>query len=317
MKTLTDLGHPKNDCQKNLLVQAQKLLFEITCGEIKKLLAAADIHMLVLKGPHIGSTLYDGSSERDYYDLDILVQPGHYYPAVKILLKNGFQLFSVNRRRLASEKVDYQLLMRAPRGVAVELHRALADRNQFRSDVQGFFQRAEEFIFGALKVNGLGKEDLLLHLCLHCGKRHFLTSEKKHLLDIALLLQKKNINWPVFLQRIKQAGSRVVTFYCLKAVQSQHGAEIPPEVMASLNPGPWRRRILDRYLDSTTFPIYRFHNSPPGLRDRMVNLLLLGRFSTMVSFSFRFVGRSMLNLVLRFGLLRRLWLKRYQLGEWI
>lgn len=322
MTTSTDNGHSTgqeqvNGYQNKLFAHARKFVFEITCGEIQKLLAAANIPLLVLKGPHVAATLYKNPAERNYCDLDILVRPDDYFPAAKILLKNGFRLFSVNRRRLASERVDYQLLLLAPHRVAVEIHRALADSDQFRSDVRGFFRRSEQFAFGELKVRGLGSEDLLLHLCLHFGKRHFMTSEKKHLLDIALLLKKKDVAWPVFLDRVKQAHCRAVTYYCLSAVRSQQGEEIPTEVMASLRPGSWRRRLLDRYLDPAAFPIYRFQDSPPGWRERLVNLLLLDRFSTMFSSSMRFTGRSVMNLLLRAGALRRLWMKGNPLAEWI
>lgn len=302
---------------ESLLLSAQKLLFEVTCGEIQKLLATGSIPMLVLKGPHVAATLYDNPADRSYCDLDILVGPEHYFPAAGILLRNGFRLYSVNGRRLASEKADYQLLLLAPRGVGVELHRALADRDQFRCNVDGFFRRSAEFTFGALPARGLGSEDLLLHLCLHFGKRHFATSEKKHLLDIALLLRKKTVAWPIFLQSVRQSGCRAVTYYCLKAVQSQQGAEIPAPVLAALDPGPRRRRLLDKYLDPAAFPIYRFIDSPPGTRERMVNLLLLDHISTMISSSFRFSGRSLMNILLRAGPLRRVWMKWHPLKEWL
>jgi len=302
---------------ERLLSSARILIFEITLGEIQKLLAAANIPILVLKGPHVAGTLYDDPAERIYCDLDVLVRPEHYYPAARILLPNGFKLFSVNKRRLASEKADYQLLLRAPRGVVIELHCALADRDQFYSDVNGFFQRSEEFILGDLRLQGLGKEDNLVHLCLHLGKRHFSHGEKKHLLDIALLLKKKKVDWPIFLDRVKRAGCRMITYYCLEAVRIRQGTEVPREIMASLSPSPWRRRILGRYLDPNVFPIYRFHETVPGFRERMVNLLLLDRIPTMVFSTLRFAGRSLLNLLLRAAPLRRMWLKRYPLRQWM
>jgi hypothetical protein len=303
--------------QDILLQKAKLLIIEIAIGEIQKLLASAGMPMLLLKGPHLSATLYDDPLQRVYCDLDILVKPEHYYPAAKILLANDFKLFSINRRRLASEKDDYQLLLRSPRGVAVELHCALADRDQFHSDVAGFFTRSEKFMFGALKTRGLGCEDLLLHLCLHFGKRHFMTSEKKHLLDIALLLKKKNVDWPIFLDRVKHAGCRVVTWYCLNAVSQQHGAMIPSAVTASLAPGRLRRRILYKYLNPAVFPIYRFHESVPGFRERMLNLLLLDRLAKMIWFSAHFAWLSIMNGMLRIPPLRKLWWKRQPLAAWM
>jgi hypothetical protein len=296
---------------------ARQIIFEVTCAEMQQRLAAAGIPMLVLKGPHVGNTLYEHPVERSYCDLDVLVRPGDYFPAARVLLRNGFKLFSVDRRRLASESADYQLLLLAPRRVAVELHRALADCSQFRSDSEGFFQRAEDFHFGALAARGLGKEDLLLHLCLHFGKRHFMTSEKKHLQDIALMLGKKKIAWPDFLTAVRRARCRTITYYCLQAVMIQHGAGVPVEVMAALRPGLLRRRLLERYIDPAVFPVYRFAGQAPGAKDRWMNLILIDRFSTMIISSVCFAGRSLLNRLLRFEPMRRRWLKTYPLAEWL
>jgi hypothetical protein len=303
--------------QDHLLLSAKRLVFELTCGEIQKRLAAAGVSMLVLKGPHVAAALYDDPAGRDYSDLDILVRPEHYFSAAGILLKSGFKLFSVNRRRLASERADYQLLLRSPRGMAVELHCALADRGQFRSDVEGFFSRSEGFSFGELKCRGLSTEDLLLHLCLHFGKRHFMTGEPKHLHDIALLLKKKSIAWPAFLDRVKVAGCRIVTYYCLQAAVAQYRAVVPGEMMRELRPGRLRCRLLKKYLNPALFPIYRFSNELPGARDRWVNLLLLDRISTMASASIRFSVRESMDLLLRAGWVRRIWLMRHPLAEWV
>lgn len=303
--------------QDILLLKAKLLMIEIALGEMQKLLAASGISMLLLKGPHLAATLYDDPLQRVYCDLDILVKPEHYYRAAKILLANDFKLFSFNRRRLASEKADYQLQMRSPRGVVVELHRALADASQFRSDIEGFSERSEEFKFGELNVRGLGTEDLLLHLCLHFGKRHFMTSEKKHLLDIALLLKKKDISWPVFLARVRFAHCRCIAYYCLLAVRAQHGAVIPDDLLASLKPNRLRKILLDKFIDPRVFPIYRYNRAIPGFRERVVNLMLLDRFRTMMTSTFRFAGRSVGDRMLALGWVRKVWLRGHPLGKWI
>jgi hypothetical protein len=249
--------------------------------------------------------------------LDILVRPEHYYPAATLLLDHGFALSDVNRRRLASEKASYQLVLLSPCGVPVELHRSLAEPEQYFCDVAGLLEQAQTFSFGESAMKGLGTDDLLFHLCLHLGKRHFATAEKKNLFDIALLLQKKTVNWPDFIRRARTAGCRIIGYYVLLAVRHQHKAVIPSAVLDALRPGPWRRRQLDKYLDTAAFPIYRFINSQPGWRERMVNLLLLDRFSTMIQSLLRFAGRGALNWVLRVEPIQRIWLKQYPLGKWI
>lgn len=303
--------------EERLLLCARSLMFEILCGEIQTILKSASIPFLVLKGPHVANSLYKNPVERSFCDLDILVEPKNYFPAARLFLRNSFQLSTINCRRLASVNADYQLPLRSTSGVLVELHRALDDSSQFRSDVQGIFARAEEFNFGKLKAFGLGTEDLLLHLCLHLGKRHFSHGGRKHLIDISLLLKNKIVDWTVFLSRVKYSGCRIVTFYSLEAVRMQHDADIPSVIRTSLIPNYWRRRILDHFLNPTELPIYRFQDSNQGWRERFVNLLLIDKISIMINSTFHFFSRSLLDFLLRATPIRQLWMKHHPLNEWM
>lgn len=290
---------------------------EVTCGQAQKLLAAEGIPMLVLKGPHVAAVLYDDPAQRDYCDLDVLVRPENFVRAARALVAGGFCLNSPNPRRLASERADYQLQFRSPRGVLLELHRALADTSQFRSDVEGFFHRSEEFEFGELQARGLGTEDLLLHLCLHFGKRHFITSEKKHLRDIAHLVERRVVEWDVFLARVHASRCKIVTYFCLRAVQEQNETQVPAKVLESLRPGPCRRRPLKKYIDPCAFPLYKSVADFSGLRERIVNLLLLDRVSGMVFSSICFAQRAIMDKLLIWSPLRRIWINGHPLKNWL
>lgn len=273
--------------------------------------------MLVLKGPQVQALLYNGKTERDYCDLDILVRPEQYLLAVRLLLQSGAQLLPINPKRLASRDADYQLQLRSPQGILVELHRALADTGQFRSDVDGFFRRSEEFAFGELKCRGLGTEDMLLHLCLHLGKRHFMTCDRKHLHDIALLVERRPVDWGVFLERARCAGCRTISYYSLMAARVQERVELHASVLAGLKPGPLRRRLLERFIDPVAFPLYRFAQDPGKVRDRFLNLLLLDTLPTMVRSMVSFSGNAVGDLLLRFSFFRRIWIKKHPLKDFL
>lgn len=298
-------------------MSAQRLLMEVVCKQVQTLLTSEGISMLVLKGPHVAALVYDDPRERIFCDLDVLVAPKDFHSAANILIENGFRLLLIEPKCLASQKADYQLQLRAPQGVLVELHRALADESQFRSDIDGFFQRAEEFTFGELACRGLGTEDLLLHLCLHLGKRHFMTCERKHLQDIALLIEKRSVDWDAFFARARHARCRIISYYSLLSAGLQHQAKIPSHVLQKLKPNALRRKLVQRYIDPSAFPLYRLAQNPSGMKDRFVNMLLLDTIATMMRSTASFSGRAIGDLFLRWRPLRRLWLANHPLKEFL
>ena len=290
---------------------------EVTCKQVNMLLEKGGLPILVLKGPHVAAIVYDDSRERIFCDLDVLVAPKDFHRAANVLLMNGYSVLFTDPKRLFSQKADYQLQFRSPQGILVELHRALADKSQFYSDVKGFFVRAEEFSFGELKCRGLATEDLLLHLCLHLGKRHFMTCGRKHLQDIALLVEKRSVDWDAFLARTRRARCRIISYYSLMAARLQYHAKIPSNVFQKLKPKVLRRRFIERYFDPSAFPLYRLAQNPSGLRDRFVNLLLLDKIPTMMRSMVSFSVRAMGDFFLRWRLLRNLWLANHPLKKFL
>ncbi len=87
------------------------------------------------------------------------------------------------------------------------------------------------FHFGETEALGLATEDLLLHLCLHMGTSYFQVIERKHVADIGLLLKKRRVDWPVFLQRAKKAGAGAIAYYALLAARLQENAAVPDDVL--------------------------------------------------------------------------------------
>jgi hypothetical protein len=242
----------------NLAIAAQQLRAEVTFKKTSEILAAAGIDVLLLKGPHLGSTIYDAPKDRLYGDLDILVQPADFEKAAALLLDNGFTPFAYDTFSPEIQRDFKHWEFRSPWGVLVELHRWLSGHDRYPVDSAGLFARAEKFAFGETQALGLGLEDLLLHLCLHMGASFFFVIEPKHVLDIALLTQKRQLQWDVIVKRCVQFRLRTIVYYALRAAREQHQAEIPEMVFTRLCPGWLRRKWLDRYLRPGTYPIYRF-----------------------------------------------------------
>jgi len=282
----------------NLAIAAQQLRAEVTFKKIKEILSEKNIDIILLKGPHLGNTIYDSPKERLYCDLDILVRPVDFETASALLLENRFEPFAFNTFTPEIQRDFKHWEFRSPWGIVVELHRWLSGHDRYPVDSAGLFERAEKFDFGETPALGLAVEDLLLHLCLHMGTSYFRVIEPKHVADISLLIKKQELDWPVFLRRVKKAGARSIAYYSLQAAQLQQGAPVPVDITGKLRPGKWRRIWLEKYVDPGSYPIYRFPKHSIEKIKRNLLLPLLDRPGQWLSFFWRLAGTK-LRMILR------------------
>jgi hypothetical protein len=284
--------------EANLPITIQQLRAEVTFKKVRDLLVEKKIEILLLKGPHLGYTIYDSPRDRLYGDLDILVRPDDFERAAAILLENDFKPFAYDTYTHEIQRDFKHWEFRSPWGVIVELHRWLSGHDRYAIENNGLFDRAETFLFAETKAQGLATEDLLLHLCLHMGTSYFHVIERKHVTDIGLLVKKRSVDWPVFCGRAKKAGASAIAYYALLASRLQNGALVPDEVMGKLRPGKLRRMWLEKNIDPGCFPVYRFpEHSIKRIKRRLLLPLLdspgqwAGFFGRMAGTKVRMVCR--------------------------
>jgi hypothetical protein len=263
--------------EANLPSTIHQLRAEVTFNKIKELFAGKNIELILLKGPHLGYTIYDSPQERPYSDLDILVKPEDFKLGATQLLEKGFKPFAYDTFAPEIQRDFKHWEFISPWGVLVELHRWLSGHDRYPVESAGLFERAEKFHFGETAALGLSTEDLLLHLCLHMGTSYFHVIEGKHVADIGLLIKKREVNWPVFQQRAKKTGARAIVYYALTAAMMQKDAPVPMGVMNKLRPGKLRRFWLEKNLDPSAFPIYCFPEHSLKKIKRRLLLPLLDR----------------------------------------
>lgn len=282
----------------NLSIHVQQLLAEVTYKKIREILAEKGIEILLLKGPHLGNTVYDSSKDRLYGDLDILVRPDDFEMAAAVLSENGFKPFAFDRFPLEIQQDFKHWEYRSPWGTIVELHRWLSGHDRYPVDSAGLFARAEKFDFGETPALGLAAEDLLLHLCLHMGTSYFHVIERKHVTDISLLIKKRKVDWPVLLQRVIQSGAKSIAYYALLAAQRQDNAAVPADILRRLRPGNLHRLWLEKNLDPDEFPIYRFPGHSMSKIKRRLLLPLMDNPSQWLGF-FRRMAATKLRMIFR------------------
>jgi hypothetical protein len=173
-------------------IALQGLHFTAELHRVADALAAADIQVIVLKGPALAAALYGAVGRRHFTDLDLLIPPAAAVRAVETLVALGYRAAPplghdaparseaapplpgpAEQRSAAELRVRHEVrLLHAARGVAVELHVALAPTWFGRlHDLDGCRERARPLPVGGRPVLDLADEDKVLHLAIH-GSGH-------------------------------------------------------------------------------------------------------------------------------------------------
>ena len=182
--------------------------YELTT--LSKLLGAAGVRSLALKGPFLAYHAYPEAALRPMRDLDILVPEDRLVDAWNHLLAAGAQPAGEGGD---DDRLDYALgadkhhlpALLTPSGFSkLELHRGIQsaasamdhDRNAVL--LEGVWAHAISLPIAATPVGFPAPTDMLLHLIMHAAYDHFLNNGPLVLSDIAFLLRRHAIDWERF-----------------------------------------------------------------------------------------------------------------------
>ena len=144
-----------------------------TLGDLAPVAEAFDqagIRWVVIKGPVTAATLWPSPDMRDYFDLDLVVEPERLADAIAVLDALGAEQLDVAwgliRRQMRAE-----LSFVLPRGTLLDLHwHPVNDtrlRQALRWDVGELLDRRRTVQVGSLEVPGLDPADAAVHLAYH------------------------------------------------------------------------------------------------------------------------------------------------------
>ncbi|MCB2264136.1 MAG: nucleotidyltransferase family protein [Candidatus Thiosymbion ectosymbiont of Robbea hypermnestra] len=237
-----------NATRYGLLVQRELLL-------VHRRLEAAKIPHIFLKGAFLAFFCYPNPALRPLRDLDILVPKTMAVQAFEILHDAGY-LWSEQSRKPTEDamEVDKHLppLWSPETEIHVEIHIRLfvpegtaAGCFTF-SDESALWQRRIHRNLMDTAIPFLCATDLLLHLILHGAYDHHFGNGPLLFSDIAYLLEKETIDWPLFWQLARDTSSSRGCLLVLGMVERYFGAqliqwpstakdgyEITPELMES------------------------------------------------------------------------------------
>lgn len=233
-------------------------------AEIIRLMAQAQVQVIVLKGLPLLDELYTDAAERVLYDFDLLTIDAEQ-------ARRGFEALSaagftpvptkagafVNKhlpslwREGSFVRRGYLFDVAQPR--PVELHLSLWDTGWRGLDVRtpgDLWEHSRIITSGELEVRVLAPADTLLHLCVHLAT-HLIEREARvgQAIDIARMLarNKDQIDWPRLLETSQQAGVSRFVYLSLHLTHVLTDAPLPPPEVVSVlrrrTPGPLREWV--------------------------------------------------------------------------
>jgi hypothetical protein len=186
---------------------------------LSKLLDAAGIRSVALKGPFLAYHAYPQPALRPMRDLDILVPEDRLMDAWHALIAAGAQPALGGdgdlrvRHAIRADKHHLPALL-SPSGFSkLELHRGVQsaesakdyDRNTVLLD--SVWAHAREHSIGTASIAFPTPTDMLLHLIMHAAYDHLLNNGPLVLADIAFLLRGHAVDWDRFWQIAEQSQS--------------------------------------------------------------------------------------------------------------
>jgi hypothetical protein len=168
----------------------ETLVFAAESMRLAKLLGAAQIPFLFVKGVTLSVLAYRSLSVKRAIDIDLAVDPALYAEAAEQLRKSGLQCLAPGPSAGPAEWLAWTARNKhtvwVGRGVAVELHSALVDTPLLLGGVSVHSPQQAVAIGPGMTLPTLAAEELFAYLCVH-GATHA-WSRLKWLVDVAALL---------------------------------------------------------------------------------------------------------------------------------
>lgn len=202
------------DAYRQVTLRSLALQHELL--SLHDLAQGAGIPYIALKGAYLAWHAYPEPGLRPLRDLDLLVPRDRAMELFRQLLDRGYARSPhYPGDAEASLQSSHQLPPLVSRsGTVVEVHTRLFHRDERRRDVcdpsqgQAFWDRAVERTMGGRPLRFPTPEDILVHLIEHAVYGHQFDNGPLLFSDIAFLLERHAIDWPLFWRLADKARCR-------------------------------------------------------------------------------------------------------------
>lgn len=239
IKTLSN--HHRAYTMHNMKLQAE-------LARLIKALNEVNIQVIVLKGLHLASCVYEQVGQREMDDVDLLVSKNDLVAAREVLLAHGYVGIEPNDVSVHTTYSHHLPPLCKPGVMRVELHWNITKPGQGHSiDPEPLWNRAEPIIIAESVLYALSIEDLLLHLCHHTSYHHEFSIGLRPFCDIATVITSPRIqiNWDLVVSRCEQWQWQRGVYLCLRLTNAITGVDIPLLVLQNLRPNNFEESLCD------------------------------------------------------------------------
>ena len=193
----------------NLDIARRNMTMTAELLRIMKLLEENGISALAIKGPVLSQMIYGDITQRQFADLDILVQEKDLYRTVELLCDNGFvsehSIKFLKNKELLQVLKDFSI-MRPSQNISIEIHWKLFLQSQIKNDyLHYFYQNSNKVIINNYYIKTLDHNSLILYLILH-GSKH-MWERLEWIADVDRLARNKDADWDNILTSARRMKS--------------------------------------------------------------------------------------------------------------
>jgi hypothetical protein len=222
--------------------------------KVTSCLETAGIPLLSIKGPALSLQLFGDPSERDFGDLDFIVDVKNrdMEELTTILQTIGYtdhnSFLTYEQRQFLNRKSIHRIFENRNTGMNIEIHSKELEslRNLLNLNVNTLFLQSEPVTWNSFEYLTPCKEDHTLIVIAH-GAKHAWYS-LRWILDAAAIFQNHwNINWRHIDSKIKQFGLERIVLSTVTLIHRFCGIEIDENPMINNTPSTFRVRKLSSY----------------------------------------------------------------------
>jgi hypothetical protein len=217
--------------QSNVL---KALRFSAELARITRAFADSGIEVLAHKGPALGQLLYGDPAMRQFGDLDFLIRPGDMVRARAVLRQLGYapqlQLSPRQERAYLQSGYEYVFAVGGQRNLLELQWRILPRFYAIEFDLEAMFQRSAEVTVEGFRAHSLGREDLMLVLCVHAAKHGW--AQLGMLRDIAALIH-SGLDWNWIHVEARRIGILRILSISLVLTRSLMGCRLPEGLVSA------------------------------------------------------------------------------------
>ena len=202
----------KNGVPSTLRVRAHKhawrvLHFTVELTKIARSFEQRGIEFLAHKGPALAQLLYGNPAMRQFGDLDVIVRAQDFARAKDALTESGYdpglRLSVRQEKSFLRSGYECSFGLKSERNL-VELQWQIVPRFcSMNFDIDALFSRSTQIELDGLSLRTMGREDLLLVLCVHAAKHAW--AQLGMLRDIAALTN-FNLDWSWIVAEARRLG---------------------------------------------------------------------------------------------------------------